>query len=151
MPKEFSLEFKQMAFSIIDFVEKEKYGPSIALNNVTDRLQAILGISERSVYRLKREMKKLKDEQEESVRHTRSSSSSLSPKSLSPVRRPGRPKVQLTTLEQDTIRLTFHNILKDKTYPTVENLLSTQLSQYPEFPIKSKTSLRREMKILGFK
>ncbi|CAF4188449.1 unnamed protein product [Rotaria sordida] len=33
-------------------------------------------------------------------------------------------------------------------YPTVENLLSTLLSQYPEFPIQSITSLRREMKAL---
>ena len=36
MPKEFSVEFKQLAFSVIDFVEKEKNGPSIPLNNVTD-------------------------------------------------------------------------------------------------------------------
>ncbi len=140
-----------MAFSVIDFIEKEKNGSSIPLNNVTDRLVAILGISRRSVFVLKDEMKELKEDQEEFVRFTRSSSTSLSPTPLLPVKHPGRPKVQLTNFEQDTIRLTFHLLLKDKVYPTVENLLSTLLSQYPEFPIQSKTSLRREMKVLGFK
>jgi hypothetical protein len=151
MPKEFSVEFKQLAFSVIDFVEKEKNGPSIPLNNVTDRLQAMLGISQRSVYRLKHEMKELKDEQDNSVRSTRSSNSSLSPTALSPTRRSGRPKMQLTILEEDTIRLIFHQLLKNKMYPTVENLLSTLLNENPEFPIKSKTSLRRKMKELGFR
>jgi len=96
-------------------------------------------------------MKELKDEQERFVRSTRSSSSSLSPTALSPTSRSGRPKVQLTMLEEDTIRLTFHQLLKDKMYPTVENLLLTLLNQNPEFPIKSKTSLRRKMKELGFR
>ncbi|CAF3865788.1 unnamed protein product [Rotaria sp. Silwood1] len=151
MPKEFSLEFKQLVFSIIDFIEKEKNSPSIPLNNVTDRLVAILGISRRSVFVLKSEMKQLKEDQEEFVRLTRSSSTSLSPTPLPSAKRSGRPKAQLTNFEKDTIRLTFHLLLKDKMYPTVENLLSTLLSQYPEFPIQSITSLRREMKALGFK
>ncbi|CAF0843890.1 unnamed protein product [Didymodactylos carnosus] len=151
MPKEFSLEFKQLAFSVIDFIENENSGPSIPLNNVTGRLEAILGISQRSVYRLKQKMKELKEDQEEFTRFTRSSSSSLSPTPLSPVSRSGRPKVQLTMFGQDTIRLTFHLLLKDKMYPTLENLLATLLSQYPDFPIKSKTSLHREMKALSFK
>ncbi|CAF0955614.1 unnamed protein product [Rotaria sordida] len=128
MPKEFSLEFKQLAFSIIDFIEKEKDDPSIPLNNVTDRLVAILAISRR---------------------FTHSSSTSLSLTPVPPSKRSGRPKVQLTNFEQDTIRLTFHLLLKDKMYLTVENLLSTLLSQYPEFPIQSITSLRREMKALA--
>ena len=115
----------------------------ISLNNVTDCLQAILGISQRSVYRFKYEMK---EEQERLVRRTRSSSSSLSP-----VSRSGRPKVQLTILEEDTIRLIFQRLLKDKMYPTVETLLSTLLDQNLQFPIQSKTSLRHKMKELGFK
>ncbi|CAF2118264.1 unnamed protein product [Rotaria magnacalcarata] len=150
MPKEFSLEFKQLAFSIIDFVEKEKNGPSIPLNNVTDRVQAILGVSERSVYRLKREMKQLREEQEDFVRVTRLSSPSQLPTALSPVSRSGRPKAPITIFEQDTIRLTFHYLLKNKMYPTIENILSRLLTEYPEFPIQSKTSLRREMKALAF-
>ncbi|CAF3934653.1 unnamed protein product [Rotaria sp. Silwood1] len=150
MPKEFSLEFKQLAFSVIDFVEKEKNGSLIPLYNVTDRLEAILGVSRRSVNRLKQELKELKKEQEESVRFTRSSNSLSSLTPLSPVGRSGRPKVQLTMFEQDTIRLIFHQLLQDKVYPTLENLLSTLLNQHPDFPIKSKTSLYRQLKILGF-
>ncbi|CAF4346270.1 unnamed protein product, partial [Rotaria sordida] len=91
------------------------------------------------------------EDEEEFVRFTRSSSTSLSPTLVPPAKCSGHPKVQLTNFEQDTIRLTFHLLLKDKMYPTVENLLSTLLSQYPEFPIQSITSLRRERKALGFK
>ncbi|CAF5100133.1 unnamed protein product, partial [Rotaria sp. Silwood1] len=127
MPKEFSLEFKQLAFSIIDFIKKEKDGPSIPLNNVTGRLVAILAISRRSAFVLKNEMKQLKEDQEEFVRFTRSSSTSLSLTPVPPAKHSGHPKVQLTNFEQDTIRLTFHLLLKDKMYPTAENLLSTLL------------------------
>ncbi|CAF0761613.1 unnamed protein product [Didymodactylos carnosus] len=42
---------------VIDFVEKEKAGTIIPLNNVNDRLEAILGISNKSVKRLKAEMR----------------------------------------------------------------------------------------------
>ena len=151
MPKEFSVELKQLAFSIIDFVEKEKHGPSISFNNVTDRLQTMLGISQRSVYWLKYEIKELKEEQERLVGCARSSSFSLSLIALSPVSRSGRPKVQLTILEEDTIRLIFHQLLKYKVYPTVETLLSTLLDQNSQFLIQSKTSLRPKMKELDFK
>ncbi|CAF0957785.1 unnamed protein product [Rotaria sordida] len=96
-------------------------------------------------------MKQLKEDQEEFVRFTCSSSTSLSLTPAPPAKRSGHPKVQLRNFEQDTIRLTFHLLLKDKIHPTVENLLSTLLSQYPEFPIQSITSLCREMKALGFK
>ncbi|CAF4315561.1 unnamed protein product, partial [Rotaria sordida] len=150
MPKEFSLEFKQLAFSIIDFIEKEKDGPSIPLNNVTDRLVAILAISRRSVFALKNEMKQLKEDQEEFVRFSPSSRTSLPLTPVPPAKCLRHSKVQLTNFEQDTIRLTFHLLLKDKMYPTVENLLSTLLSQYLELPIQSITSLRREMEALGF-
>ena len=96
-------------------------------------------------------MKELKEEQERLVRRTRPSSSSLSPIALSSVSRSGRQKVQLTILEEVTIRLIFHQLLKDKVYPAVETLLPTLLDQNPQFPIQSKTSLRRKMKELGFK
>ncbi|CAF4474205.1 unnamed protein product [Didymodactylos carnosus] len=157
MPRgqEFSKEFKQLAFSIIEFVEKEKSGPSIPLNNVNGRLQALLGISERSVYYLKSELKALVKEQEDSTRLRRSSSASspsVLPSPSSPKKQnAGRPKIQLTTLEQDTIRLTFHLLLKDKIYPTLENLLSALLAQEPDFPIRSRMSLHRQLKLIGFK
>jgi hypothetical protein len=42
---------------VIKFVENEKNGPLIPLNNVNDRLQSMLGISLASVKRLKQEMR----------------------------------------------------------------------------------------------
>ncbi|CAF1282834.1 unnamed protein product [Didymodactylos carnosus] len=157
MPKELSKDFKQMAFRVIDFVEKEK--TVIPLNNVKGRLQAILGISESSIYRLKTEVKETMTTEEEesstlrSLRRTSSASSSSSvPRAVSPKKgRAGRPKVVLSEMQSDTIRLTFHLLLKDRVYPTLENILATLLSQDGDFPIKSKTSLHREMKRLGFK
>jgi hypothetical protein len=54
---EFSQELKQLVFNVIKFVENEKNGPVIPLNNVNDRLQCMLGISLASVKRLKQEMR----------------------------------------------------------------------------------------------
>ena len=54
---EFSQELKQLTFNVIRFVENEKSGTIIPLNNVNDRLQAMLGISLSSVRRLKEEMR----------------------------------------------------------------------------------------------
>jgi serine phosphatase RsbU (regulator of sigma subunit) len=53
---DFSRETKQMMFNVIKFVEREKGGCIISLNNVNDRIHSILGISMTSVERLKREM-----------------------------------------------------------------------------------------------
>ena len=53
----FSQELKQFMFNVIRFVENEKSGTIIPLNNVNDRLQAMLGISLSSVRRLKEEMR----------------------------------------------------------------------------------------------
>ncbi|CAF1304862.1 unnamed protein product [Rotaria sordida] len=44
-------------FNVIKFVEREKDGYLIPLNNVNDRIKSILGISMSSVERLKREMR----------------------------------------------------------------------------------------------
>ena len=54
---EFSQELKQLMFNVIRFVENEKSGTIIPLNNVNDCLQAMLGISLSSVRRLKEEMR----------------------------------------------------------------------------------------------
>jgi hypothetical protein len=53
---DFSRETKQMMFNVIKFVEREKGGCIIPLNNVNDHIHSILGISMTSVERLKREM-----------------------------------------------------------------------------------------------
>ena len=54
---DFSLDAKQIMFNVIKFVEREKGGYLIPLNNVNDRIKSILGISMSSVERLKREMR----------------------------------------------------------------------------------------------
>ena len=54
---EFSQELKQLMFNVIRFVENEKSGTIIPLNNVNDRLQAMLEILLSSVRRLKEEMR----------------------------------------------------------------------------------------------
>ena len=112
--------------------------------------QLWLEVSRRSVNRFKQELKELKKEHVESIRYIRSSSASFPPTPLSPVGRSDRPKVQLRMFEQDTIRLIFHQLLQDKMYPTLQNLVSTLLSQYLDFSIRSKTSLYRQLKVLVF-
>jgi hypothetical protein len=58
---EFSQEVKQLIFNVIKFVENEKNGPVIPLNNVNDRLESMLGISLSSIRRLKQEMREERD------------------------------------------------------------------------------------------
>ncbi len=82
--KEYSKQMKQLMFRIINFVESEKNGSQIPLFNTTGRLTAMLGISERSVYRLREEMTSLEEKQEkEERRQLRSrtgSDTAMSPK-----------------------------------------------------------------------
>jgi predicted nucleotidyltransferase len=62
---EFSQEIKQLMFNVIRFVESEKNGPVIPLNNVNERLESILDISVSSVERLKKEIREEKSRLEE--------------------------------------------------------------------------------------
>lgn len=83
MPKgyEFSQEIKRLIFHVIVFVQLEEYGEIIPLKNVDERLMKMLNISQRSVTRLKHELKELrkrklqeeqhlKDEEEEEEEET---------------------------------------------------------------------------------
>lgn len=103
---EFSQELKQLVFNVIKFVEKEKTGPLIPLNNVNDRLQSMLGISLASVKRLKQEMREgqekimeekrladqaKRDKENEAVRVTRR------------LRQPRSPSVSSTSSSNDNI------------------------------------------------
>ena len=58
MPKgeDFGSEVKQLIFRIIKFVESEKTSPVIPLFSTTARLEAILGISRRSIFNLRSEL-----------------------------------------------------------------------------------------------
>jgi L-arabinose isomerase len=72
MPKgyEFSQDMKKIFFNVIQFVEKEKFGPVIPLFNVNERLSSMLAISMRSVARLKDEMKEIEHDMMEKKRKT---------------------------------------------------------------------------------
>lgn len=142
MPKgqDYSIKEKQIFFRVIDFVEKEKAGPTIPLHNTTGRLLAMLGIRENSLFRLKKEFvdqrQKEQDGQEkqqfirtrrrttsnnESVRlHRKRRWSAVSYNSPSVVPTPlpsykkgnsGRPAIHLSELAEDTIRYHFHLLL----------------------------------------
>ncbi|CAF4748637.1 unnamed protein product [Rotaria sp. Silwood2] len=81
----FSTELKKVLFCVITFVENEKDGPLIPLNNCNARLVAMLGISETSLLQLKNEMKMLQVAQEEfQPHHLRSKSKARRPSKQKP-------------------------------------------------------------------
>ena len=63
----FTSEIKHIFFHVIDFVESEKGGPKIPMNNSTARILTMLGISESLLLNLKKEMKVIRELQEEQV------------------------------------------------------------------------------------
>ena len=52
-------------FRVIAFIESEKSGVQIPLNNTTERCQICLGISRTSITNLKREMRELEKQEQE--------------------------------------------------------------------------------------
>ena len=125
---------------MIDFVEKEKAGPTIPLHNTAGRLLALLGIGENSLFRLKKELtdqrQKQQNEQEKQQfirsrrrttfnnesarlhRKRRWSTASYNTSSAAPAPLPsykkdnsGRPAIHLSKLTKDTIRYHFHLLL----------------------------------------
>lgn len=61
--KEFSSEVKTIVFRVIAFVDSEKNGPRIAMNNADDRLHVMLGLSRHSISNLRQEMAHLIEQQ----------------------------------------------------------------------------------------
>jgi len=55
-------------YRVIQFVKSEKYGIKIPLNNVNDRLGAMLGVSSLSIDNLKKELKEIEMAKERSPR-----------------------------------------------------------------------------------
>jgi len=164
----FSTETKEIFFRIIDFVEAEKTGPKIPLYNTTDRLLAMLGISHASLFRLKQEMQRQREEQEpRSLRssnrlvtpnsHRKRSHSAYTPTSKVLISTPATPKTRgkhtkqaLSEEAESEIRYQFSLLLSKRIYPTVSILLEAIHIEHPDFPIASVTSLRRYMHRLGF-
>ena len=117
----------------------------------------MLHISHRSIVRLKQEMKQLKIEEANAIRTRRTSSTSSSSANISIV--PSVPKnilladVKLNSIKWNRIQpdLISDQLLNEQVYLTLSNMLSTLLSQDPNFAIQSKTTLHRQMKLIGFK
>jgi hypothetical protein len=63
--KEFSKEEKTLLFRIIAFVDSEKNGPKIPMNNVCGRLQVMLGLSHGTISNLRQQMSRLVDQQDD--------------------------------------------------------------------------------------
>ena len=77
MAKEFSPQTREIMYRVIQFVKLEKYGIKIPLNNVNDRLCAMLGVSSRSIDNLKKELKEIEITKEKSLRRLRSGSNTI--------------------------------------------------------------------------
>ena len=171
-------EIKEIYFRVIDFVEAEKNGPLIPMNNSTARITTILGISNGSLSILKKEMKNAhalqeaeKKKEEAKCLRIRSTSESL-PTNIShkkhdvtpwtssyeinavrpkaPRKIPGRSSIHLSEEANDEIRFQFHLLLAEKIYPTIDILLERLLAAHSDFPVHSETNLRRHMHRLGF-
>ncbi|CAF3998146.1 unnamed protein product [Rotaria sp. Silwood2] len=90
--------------------------------------------------------------------HTASAFSSSSkidpsiPQALPPQkkRHSGHRKIILSEQGKDLIRVEFHKLIQEKVYPTSEKLLKRLNEQYEDFPIRSASTLRKEMKSIGF-
>ena len=170
----FSYECKEIFFRVIEFIENEKNGPCIPMNNTTARITSILGISESSLFNLKKEMmaaRELRETEEDKGPRLRSSlqilsketshkKQSVSTWSKSYEKNPIRPKspkhisgrspVYLSEEADDEIRFQFHLLLAEKIYPTLDILLDRLQASHTDFPVHSRTSLNRHMHRLGF-
>ena len=61
---DFSIDEKTLIFKVINFCEQEKTEPIIPLNNVIQRVSVLLGVSEISVNRMKKELNELIEQEE---------------------------------------------------------------------------------------
>ena len=174
----FTSEIKEIYFRVIDFVESEKNGPRIPMNNSTARILTMLGISESSLFNLNKEMKAIREsrdaqvKQEEEKRLRSRSASQIQSTNIShekqniltwstayamntiqpraPRKIPGRSSIQLSEEADDEIRFQFHLLLAEKIYPTIAILLERLLSAHKDFPVRSEIALWRHIHRLGF-
>lgn len=153
---EYSSDVKSIIFRVIKFVEAEKLGAIIPLYNVNDRLINMLGISHGSLVSLKKELMTTIEEEEESVKHLRSSVGThdkvrrqkpISPKKLG---HSGRLSVVLSEDGNSLIRLIFHTLLSERQYPTLRRILKRLQHDAPDFPINNIATLSKNLKQLGY-
>ena len=62
----------------------------------------------------------------------------------------GRPEINLSDFGKDMIRYEFHLLLAERVYLTLDRIMNRLLADFPDFPIKSKTTLSKELKQMGF-
>ncbi|CAF2766409.1 unnamed protein product [Rotaria sp. Silwood2] len=126
-------------YRVIQFVKSEKYGIKIPLNNVNDRLCAMLGVSSRSIDNLKKELKEIEIAKERSSRRLRSGSNTITTDDTveQPMSVSGRPKIHLSDFGKDMIRYEFHLLLAERVYPTLDRMMTRLLVDFPDFPIKN--------------
>ncbi|CAF1538966.1 unnamed protein product [Rotaria magnacalcarata] len=136
------------------------------------------GISEYSLFNLKKKMKTIRESrdaqvrQEEEKRLRIQSVSPIQPTNISHEKQSilissttyavntiqpkasrkmsGRPSIQLSEEADDEIRFQFHLLLAEKIYPSIAILVERLLSAYKDFPVHSETTLRRHIHRLGF-
>ena len=72
------------------------------------------------------------------------------PSPIPPKKKTGRHRIHLYNEADEQIRVTFHLLLAEKTYPTTKLVLDRLLGLFPDFPITNRTSLWSHLKRLGF-
>ncbi|CAF3236218.1 unnamed protein product [Rotaria sp. Silwood2] len=168
----FSVDMKKLIFRVIKFVENEKTGPSIPLYNCNARLVAMLGISEGALLKLKKELTAAQNAEEQEYRPPRlrsqskvrpvsklkrrssslglSSASIVVPEPEPTKKRSGRVPIKLSEQADSEIRFQFHALLAENIYPNTDNLLERLHQLHNDFPVQSKTTLRRHLHRIGF-
>ncbi|CAF3253628.1 unnamed protein product [Rotaria sp. Silwood2] len=162
----FSVDMKKLIFRVIKFVENEKTGPSIPLYNCNARLVAMLGISEGALLKLKKELTAAQNAEEQEYRpprlrsqskvrpvsklKRRSSASIVVPEPEPTKKRSGRVPIKLSEQADSEIRFQFHALLAENIYPNTDNLLERLHQLHNDFPVQSKTTLRRHLHRIGF-
>ncbi|CAF4594565.1 unnamed protein product [Rotaria sp. Silwood2] len=161
----FSVDMKKLIFRVIKFVENEKTGPSIPLYNCNARLVAMLGISEGALLKLKKELTAAQNAEEQEYRpprlrsqskvrpvsklKRRSSASIVVPEPEPTKKRSGRVPIKLSEQADSEIRFQFHALLAENIYPNTDNLLERLHQLHNDFPVQSKTTLRRHLHRIG--
>src|SRR4051794_19354078 len=67
-----------------------------------------------------------------------------------PMSASGCPKINLSDFGKDMIRYEFHLLLAERVYSALNRMMTRLLADFPDFPIKSKTTLSKELKQMEF-
>ena len=93
----FTPEVKEIFFRVIHFVESEKDGPQIPMNNSTARILAMLDIAVSSLNNLRKEMKEIQETREAEEREKEEKRSRLRSTSQTKPVNPSHKKKTVST------------------------------------------------------